>query len=158
MPDHHQARAFYTFYVDPRLGHCSKYLHFHDLVWLASCLHSLVTKSYKYGILNAMCKSRIGVRLGKLSVMWRTLFSTWRKSKWPTYNTSGRTEQRSLSVVFKRKLKLFDEATSAATSRTIILHIFPLKEFLSELKYTSYKIILKITRINDYLEEVRFLS
>jgi hypothetical protein len=41
----------------------------------ATCsLHSFVTKSYKYGILDAMCKSWVGVRLGKLTVVQRTSF------------------------------------------------------------------------------------
>jgi len=31
MPDHHQASAFYTFYVGPYLGQCCQHLHFHDL-------------------------------------------------------------------------------------------------------------------------------
>jgi hypothetical protein len=38
------------------------------------CLHSCVTKSYIYGILNATCKSRVGVRLGKLSLVRKTSF------------------------------------------------------------------------------------
>jgi len=38
------------------------------------CLHSFVTKSYKFGIMNVTCKSRVGVHLGKLPMMRRTLF------------------------------------------------------------------------------------
>jgi len=48
---------------------------------VAGYLHSSVTKSYKYGILNAMCKSRVGVRLGKLQIMRRTSFCELRYFK-----------------------------------------------------------------------------
>jgi hypothetical protein len=43
-------------------------------VTVACCLHSFVTKSYKYGILNAMCKSWVGVRLGELTMVKRTVY------------------------------------------------------------------------------------
>jgi hypothetical protein len=41
---------------------------------VACSLHSFVTKSYKYGILNATCKSRVGVRLGRLPKVRGTVF------------------------------------------------------------------------------------
>jgi hypothetical protein len=43
---------------------------------IACSLHDSVTKSCKYGILNAKCKSRVGVRLGRLPMVRRTL-SPW---------------------------------------------------------------------------------
>jgi len=43
-------------------------------VTVARYLHNFVTKSYKYEILNATCKPRVGMRLGKLPVVRRTLF------------------------------------------------------------------------------------
>jgi len=39
------------------------------------CLHSFVTKLYKYGILNAKCKSRVNLRLGKLQVVFEDFFA-----------------------------------------------------------------------------------
>jgi len=41
---------------------------------VACCLHSFVTKLYKYGILNVMCKSRVGVLLGELPAVQKILF------------------------------------------------------------------------------------
>jgi hypothetical protein len=38
------------------------------------CLPSFVTESYMCGILNATCKSRVGMRLGKLPAVRRILF------------------------------------------------------------------------------------
>jgi len=42
--------------------------------FFACCPHNFISKLYMYGILNTTCKSRVGVRLGKLPVVRRTLF------------------------------------------------------------------------------------
>jgi hypothetical protein len=75
MPDLHKVWAYYISCVEPRLGQCRIYF---TLSWFsisaACCPHSFLMKSCKYWILNAMFKSRVGVRFGKFQVMQRTLF------------------------------------------------------------------------------------
>jgi len=46
----------------------------------ACCLHNVIMNAYTYGMLKATCSCQIGVALGKLPVMWRTLFCRRRAS------------------------------------------------------------------------------
>jgi hypothetical protein len=48
---------------------------------IACSLHSFIMKSYRYGILNAVCKSRIGVRLGNYQWCGELCFSGAATSK-----------------------------------------------------------------------------
>jgi branched-subunit amino acid transport protein AzlD len=59
MSDRHPVSAFYVYVLSLSLAN------YIFMILYDYCLHSFVTKSYKYGILNATCKSRVGVRHGK---------------------------------------------------------------------------------------------
>jgi len=66
MPVQHQTLAFLLCRALPALANVANVDTVVFSITNVRCLHSFVTEPLKYGVLNATCKFRVGVRLGKL--------------------------------------------------------------------------------------------
>jgi hypothetical protein len=72
VPDRDQIEPFIFFVLSFALVNVANIYIF--MILYDCCLHSSVTKLYKYRIFNVTCNSRVGGRLGNLPVVQRTLF------------------------------------------------------------------------------------